>query len=294
MSSAPPDDLRPPQPSATRTGTAVWALAAVLAGAALYAWFRPGPAPQAALPLPAAMPAASVGLPASAPASAAHYPVAMPAASQVQASSSPASPTPDISTQLTQLLGRDAVLSLLQTDQFVQRLVATVDNLGRSHAPSARWPVNPSPGRFQVLEREGQITLNPDNGLRYTPLVILVETLPVRRSVALYVQLYPQLQQAYQDLGYPQGYFNDRLVEVIDLMLATPAAQADTRLLLTEVKGPIPATRPWVRYEFADPQWEALSAGQKILLRVGPVNQRRLKAKLQAFRQALVQLGTPR
>jgi len=49
---------------------------------------------------------------------------------------------------------------------------------------------------------------------------------------------------------------------------------------LVEVKGPVPSTRPWVRYEFADPALESLSAGQKMLLRTGADNHQRLRAKL--------------
>jgi len=53
---------------------------------------------------------------------------------------------------------------------------------------------------------------------------------------------------------------------------------------LTDVKGPIPSEQPWVRYEYVDPALEALSAGQKILLRSGEVNQRRLVGWLRQFR----------
>jgi hypothetical protein len=42
-----------------------------------------------------------------------------------------------------------------------------------------------------------------------------------------------------------------------------------------------------VRYEFADPALESLSSGQKIMLRVGPVNERRLKEKLAEIRGEL-------
>jgi hypothetical protein len=61
---------------------------------------------------------------------------------------------------------------------------------------------------------------------------------------------------------------------------------------LTEVKGPIPSVRPWVRYEFADPALEALSSGQKIMLRVSSVNQNRLKARLSALRQEILKRST--
>ena len=80
---------------------------------------------------------------------------------------------------------------------------------------------------------------------------------------------------------------------MIDVLLATPEVEYPVPLQLTQVKGPIPSERPWVRYEFADPQLESLSAGQKILLRMGPVNHRRLKGKLEAIRAELV-MRSPR
>jgi len=58
-------------------------------------------------------------------------------------------------------------------------------------------------------------------------------------------------------------------------------------LKLTEVKGPIPSTTPWLRYEFVDPSLEALSAGQKMMIRLGPDQQRRMKLKLVELRGKL-------
>jgi len=133
-----------------------------------------------------------------------------------------------------------------------------------------------------------------DNALRYTPFVLLVETVDLGRAVDLYVRMYPLLQRAYEELGYPGRYFNDRVIEVIDQLLATPDAAYPTRVQLTEVKGPIPSQRPWVRYEFADPALESLTAGQKILIRVGAVNERRLKNRLAEIRQELLQRSRPR
>ena len=91
------------------------------------------------------------------------------------------------------------------------------------------------------------------------------------------MRLYPLFQQAYVELGYPNGYFNDRLVGVIDHLLAAP-----------EPKAPIALTQPKVMYEFADPALADLSAGQKIMVRVGLDNEPRLKAKLREIRKALV------
>jgi hypothetical protein len=194
----------------------------------------------------------------------------------------------DVGRILTDLVGAKSVATFLQVDEFPRRLVATVDNLGRSHAPAMLWPVHPTPDRFTVDHFDGAPVIGVDNGRRYTPLVLLVEEVDPIRVVGLYIRMYPLLQRAYEELGFPDGYFNDRLIDVIDVLLATPEVEYPVKLQLTEVKGPIMPLRPWVRYEFVDPDLESMSAGQKILVRVGTVNQRRLKGKLAEFRQELV------
>jgi hypothetical protein len=46
-----------------------------------------------------------------------------------------------------------------------------------------------------------------------------------------------------------------------------------------------------VFYEFADPELEARSAGQKILMRIGNENAARVKAKLRELRGELTRHG---
>ena len=104
----------------------------------------------------------------------------------------------------------------------------------------------------------------------------LAEAVKTKQLVAVYVRFYPLFQQAFKDLGYPSGYFNDRLIEVIDDLLAAP-----------DLQGPVKLVRPKVMYQFADPDLEARSAGQKILIRMGSENAARIKAKLKEIRREL-------
>ena len=238
------------------------------------------PSPTATVP--AAAPAAPAQAPASAVEPAIRYPIEA-AASEPET----AMPALDVQQALVDLLGRPAVLKQLQLDELPRRIVATVDNLGRSHAPAALWPVNPAPGRFLVEEHGGTRSISPANAARYAPLVAMVDGMNTERAFELYVRMYPMLQRAYAEIGFPNRYYNDRLVEVIDQLLATPVPDERLEVRLTEVKGPIPSARPWVRYELADPALESLTPGQKMLLRVGPAHERRLKAKLAEFRRAL-------
>lgn len=220
-------------------------------------------------------------------AAAASYPLDTPALETGTAS-------PGIEAALVELFGRKSVLALFQVDGFVRRVVTTVDNLGREHAPPRLWPVNPAEGRFLVERRGPGEVISADNGLRYTPFVLLIETVDLRQAVAIYTRLYPQFQQAYEELGYPGRYFNDRLVEVIDQLLATPELPGPIAVRLPTVNGPYQPQRPWLLYEFEDPALGPLSAGQKILLRMGPVNERRMKAKLGEIRRLVTAAAPPR
>jgi hypothetical protein len=195
-----------------------------------------------------------------------------------------------LSEQLAVLLGRQNLLGFLQLDGFVRRVVATVDNLPRSQASAKRWPVNPTPQRFLTHPgSDGSQTIAPENSPRYQPLVQLIESVDSAKAVALYRSLYPLFQSAYQELGFPDRYFNDRLVQVLDHLITTPVPAQPLAVTLVEVKGSVPSLRPWVRYEYADPALEAMSAGQKMLMRAGPDHQKRLQAKLQDIRQRVAQ-----
>ncbi len=96
------------------------------------------------------------------------------------------------------------------------------------------------------------------------------------------MRLYPLFQQAYVELGHLDGYFNDRVIEVIDHLLAAPSPD-----------GPIPLVRPNVMYQFADPALESRSAGQKFLIRIGPDNAARVKTQLRALRERLASQPPP-
>lgn len=176
---------------------------------------------------------------------------------------------------LTRTFG-DGILAFIVPNNFIRNFVATVDNLPRAKLAARLNPVKPVPGDFATRGNEDAATLSPDNYARYAQLVQLCQTTETQKLVDTYVHFYPLLQSAYEDLGYPDRYFNDRVVEVIDHLLATP-----------EPKEPIGLKQPKVFYEFEDPRLEGLSAGQKALIRMGPAQAQATKTKLQDIRNRI-------
>jgi hypothetical protein len=178
--------------------------------------------------------------------------------------------------QAAALVGTERFAAMFIPDDFVRNIVATVDNLGRPKIAARMNPAKPPEGRFVTAGTEGHIVLGAANFARYGPWVDLVDALDADATVELYRRLYPQLQRAYENLGNPDGYFNDRVIEVIDHLLAAP-----------EPPDTITLTRPNVLYEFADPTLEAESSGRKLLLRMGPGNAARVKMKLRDIRDRI-------
>ena len=159
---------------------------------------------------------------------------------------------------------------------FIRRIVATIDNLPRAKVALRLMPVKPVPGAFPVTGKGAGLVMTPGNSARYAPYVRLLEATDSKKIVAAYARFYPLFQQAYRELGYPQGYFNDRLVEVIDHLLAAP-----------ELQGPVRLVQPKVFYLYADPDLESRSAGQKTMMRMGAENAARVKTKLRELRAEL-------
>jgi hypothetical protein len=183
----------------------------------------------------------------------------------------------DVRKSLVDVFGAKAVTQFLGPENVVRHIVVTVDNLPRKKVAIELRPIKPTPGTTATASQGDITTIASANFERYAPFIKVVQNTDTKTLTGVYFRLYPLFQQSYEDLGYPGQYFNDRLVEVIDDMLKAP-----------DVQGPIELTQPRVFYEYADPKLEGLSAGQKLLLRMGPANEAAMKAKLREFRKAIV------
>jgi len=179
--------------------------------------------------------------------------------------------------------GGEALGVLVDPQHLVQRIVASVDGLTRPKLGENVSPLRSAQGVFATRADGTQRVIAADNAARYEAYAQIARAIDAKKLVAWYVATYPLFQQAYRELGYPNGYFNDRLIAVIDHLLATP-----------DTTQPLAVVQPNVLYEFADPALEARSSGQKLLLRSGAQNEAAIKAKLREVRALLVGQDLPK
>lgn len=178
---------------------------------------------------------------------------------------------------LAGLVGNKSLTNLFYTKQIIHNIVATIDNLPRRHLPLSVMPVKPVQGSFITEGSENDKTISPKNAARYSAYVRIAELIDAQKLGEVYVRLYPLLQQAYEELGYPKKYFNDRLLVVLNHLLAAP-----------DLNDPVKLVQPNVFYLYADPNLEARSAGQKILMRMGSKNEAKIKAKLREIKRQVM------
>ena len=180
--------------------------------------------------------------------------------------------------ELGKLSDMEEMASLLLFNGLIRRFVVTIDNLPRQKIAQRFVFTQRPPGKFAVEQgdTEEEFVLDSSNFERYSRFIAFADLISDKSLLDIYTRYYPLFQQAYEDLGYPDAYFNDRLVEVLEHLSATPDIQQDIRLI-----------RPNVFYQFADPELEALSAGQKLLLRMGYKHSVKLKSRFQALSRQL-------
>ena len=178
---------------------------------------------------------------------------------------------------LTGLISDKSLRKYLRTDQIIHHIAATIDNLPRRQAPINVLPVKQVAGKFLTAGKDNEKIISPKNASRYTPYVRIAELIDAKQLVELYVRLYPLFQQAYEELGYPKHYFNDRLIITLNDLLAAPV-----------IKQPVKLVQPSVYYKYADPDLEALSIGQRILIRIGSDNEEKVQNKLIEIKQQLL------
>lgn len=174
---------------------------------------------------------------------------------------------------------RDGVVSLsrheginawLAPNELIRKFVAFVDSIASGQVAKDPVRILAPQGPFQVRQiSETVFELDEASYDRYNFFTEVVGSLDSRRAAEFYQLVNPMLQEAYEELGYPDQKFNDVVFKGIGRLLETPVINGQIRLV-----------RPVVMYEFEDKRLESLSAAQKQLIRMGPKNSRALQVKL--------------
>lgn len=254
----------PPSRSGARRAALIGAVALALLAAGLAWWVRTRPAPTAAIERMAS----------EVPATARPVPVAPePIKTDVP-------PLDALDPALRGLIGELTASPLLSTwlttGDLARQIAALVDGVAAGSLPLRLLaPLRPT-GGFSVVERGGRATIAPASYARYDAMAAAIAALDPAAVARVYRALAPRLDQAHAELGEGARTFPTALREGLRRLAETPVPD-----------GPIAVITRGGVYAFADARLEALSPAQKLLLRSGPDNARRVQAQLAAIAAAI-------
>ncbi len=172
-----------------------------------------------------------------------------------------------------------AVATWLSSDDLAQQFTSVVQGVSEGHAPMRQLARLRPSSPFNVVERNGRMVIDPASYHRYDGIADAVASLDPIACSRVYGTLKPRLEEAYAQLGIDGSSLDAAVEKAIASLLRTPVPSGD---IAVQPHGGL--------YAYADPGLEALTPAQKLLLRTGPDNARRIQARL---REIAVALGIP-
>ena len=168
------------------------------------------------------------------------------------------------------LSSHPSVAAWLAGDQLIRNFTVSTLNISGGRTPTAQLNRLRPTQTFQVRGTGADLSIDPRSYARYNTYADAVGALDARGAARLYATLKPRIQDAYKELGYPDGDFDRVMAGAINELLKTPV-----------IDGRVGLVSKSVSYEFADSRLQSLSPAQRQLLRMGPRNVRLIQAKLQ-------------
>jgi len=170
---------------------------------------------------------------------------------------------------VSSLSSHPRVAAWLTTDQLIRNFTVVVVNIADGRSPVRHLGAVRPTGEFVAREEGETAIVDPRSYRRYNEYADAIASLDAQGTARLYATLKPRIQDAYRELGYPEGDFDRALERAIVELLNTPIVDEEIAL--------VPKSVSW---EYADPKLRSLSAAQRQFLRMGPRNMRIVKDKL--------------
>jgi hypothetical protein len=177
---------------------------------------------------------------------------------------------------LKSLSSRPELAAWLASDGLIRNIAASVDAIANGTTPSTQLRRLAPSGPFVAEPKGEEFVIDPRSYERFDGIAATAAALDPDGVARAYAMLRPRLHEAYRELGYPDGNFDDAVERAIVRLLNTPIVNEEV-----DVR-PAP-----VLYQFTDTRLERLSPPQKQLLRMGPRNVRIIKDKLREIARAL-------
>ncbi len=176
---------------------------------------------------------------------------------------------------VTALSRHPAIARWLATPGLIRGAVLAVVQIGDGRTPAVPLRALQPDTRVQIAGTTDGM-LDMASYRRWETAVRGLTSIEPAAAAQLYVNIKPLVDEAYRELGYPAGNFDEALSRAIRVLAETPVAPEPPRLLRRDTY-----------FEFDDPTLRAMVPVQKQFRLIGPDNRRQVMAWLRQFAAAL-------
>jgi hypothetical protein len=171
----------------------------------------------------------------------------------------------------------------LATDDLIRQMAHAIDLVSRGQSPSRDLPVLKPDESIRVTGSSRRLAVAPDSYRRFDGIAAAVASLDPRAVADAYRTIQPRLDEAYRALGRSESSVDQAVRVALQVLIDTPDVTDPIRL--------VPGAG--ATYAYADPRLQTLAPAQKQLLRMGPENLTRIKARLQDIKTAIETPAAP-
>ncbi len=165
------------------------------------------------------------------------------------------------------------IIQLLSSEQLLRSFVVFVENISRGEFPQTGLPYRSIVEAMPVTTVDDNLFMMDESAhARFDQVINTFVAIDTDQALFLYRSLSPLFQQAYSEIGFRNVNFDDTLRQAINNVLRS-----------ANVEGPFQLVKPSVMFLYADSSIENLDNVNKQLIRIGPENTEKLKAKLREF-----------
>jgi Protein of unknown function (DUF3014) len=165
----------------------------------------------------------------------------------------------------------------LARNALVRTLTVVVDNVANGETPRPHLDFLAPKQRFKASRRPPrQIVPDPAGFKGYDGFADAIGSVDANAAATAYRSIEPLFDEAYKELGHPEGGFRKALDRAIQALGAVPVLREDVAL--------VPHA---IGFRYEDQALEKLTPAQKQFLRIGPRNVRIVQGKLKELASAL-------
>jgi len=181
--------------------------------------------------------------------------------------------------KLMEIIWRKELLDIFINEDMIRRFVVFIDNFAQGNLSYSNSPVTRPVGKFKVLNEEPNglpMFIDKSSFERFSQYVELLRAIDTDILVQQYHELTPLINEAYEELGYPDSQFKEKLATAMTKVLDIEFPKENSTLI-----------RPSVMYKYESETMESLDDADKLMLRMGKENLLVIKSVLLEINEKL-------